>query len=155
MKVVNLYTDEWDDDSGWAKPEQYEKKWRGLGSKLGAEHMGGSLYELPPGAKTFPYHWHHGTEELVIVLDGRPTLRTPGGERELVRGDVVSFPTGAEGAHQLWNASDEPARIAILSTVVDYEIVHYPDSDKVGMRAEDFRLIVRPEAGLDYWEGES
>jgi uncharacterized cupin superfamily protein len=155
MKVVNLYSDEWDDDSAWPKPEQYEKKWRGLGSKLGAGKMGGSLYELPPGAKTFPYHWHHGTEELLIVLDGRPTLRTSDGERELERGDVVSFPTGPEGAHQVWNATEEPSRIAILSTIVEYEIVHYPDSDKVGMRAEDFRLVVRPDAGLDYWEGES
>ena len=154
MKIVNLYTDEWDDDSGWAKPEQYEKRWRGLREKLGGEKISGSLYELPSGAKTFPYHWHHGTEELLIVVGGRPTLRTPDGEQQLEPGDVVSFPTGLEGAHQLWNATDEPARIAMLSTVVDYEIVHYPDSDKVGMRGEDFRLVVRPESGLDYWEGE-
>ena len=49
----------------------------------------------------FPYHFHHGMEEWLLVVDGTPTLRTPDGERELRRGDVVCFPPGPDGAHQV------------------------------------------------------
>jgi uncharacterized cupin superfamily protein len=153
MKVVNLDADEWDEGQ-WPEHESYVKKWRSLGRALEGELMGGSLYELPPGMKSFPYHWHHGTEELLIVLDGRPTLREPDGERQLERGDVVSFPTGPEGAHKLWNDTDEPVRFAMLSTMPPYEVVHYPDSGKIGARGGDFRIIVREDAGVDYMEGE-
>jgi uncharacterized cupin superfamily protein len=153
MKAVNVYDDEWDEGQ-WPEHESYLKKWRGLGSRLGGGLMSGSLYELPPGMKSFPYHWHRGTEELLIVLDGKPTLRTPEGERQLDRGDTVAFPCRPEGAHKIWNDTEEAVRFVMLSTVVDYEIVHYPDSDKVGIRHEDFRLLVRPESGVDYMDGE-
>jgi uncharacterized cupin superfamily protein len=153
MKVVNVYDDEWDEGQ-WPEHERYLKKWRGLGSRLGGGLMSGSLYELAPGMKSFPYHWHRGTEELLIVLDGKPTLRTPEGERQLDRGDTVAFPCRPEGAHKIWNDTEEAVRFVMLSTVVDYEIVHYPDSDKVGIRGDDFRLMVRPESNVDYMDGE-
>lgn len=153
MKVVNLYGDEWDDRQ-WPLHPGYEKKMLGVGSRLGGEKIGATLYELPPGMKSFPYHWHRGVEELLIVLDGKPTLRTPEGEQQLERGDVVSFPSAPEGAHKIWNDADELVRFVMLSTVVDYEVVHYPDSDKVGIRGKDLSLMVRPESGVEYMDGE-
>jgi hypothetical protein len=42
----------------------------------------------------------------------------------------------------------------MLSTAVEYDVVHYLDSEKVGVRAKDFRLMVRGDAGVDYMEGE-
>jgi uncharacterized cupin superfamily protein len=153
VKVTNLLGDEWDEGQ-WPLHPAYEKKMQRVGVRLGGEMIGGTLYELPPGMKSFPYHWHRGIEELLIVLDGKPTLRTPEGERQLERGDVVSFPPSPAGAHKLWNDTDDPVRFLMLSTMVDYEIVHYPDSDKIGIRHEDFRLLVRPESGVDYMDGE-
>ena len=153
MKVVNVLSDDWD-ESQWPLHPAYEKRMLRVGNRLDGDLIGGTLYELPPGMKSFPYHWHRGIEELLIVLDGTPTLRTPEGERQLDRGDVLSFPTTPEGAHKLWNDTDEPVRYLMLSTAVEYEVVHYPDSDKVGIRGQDFRLIVRPESGVDYMDGE-
>jgi uncharacterized cupin superfamily protein len=43
-----------------------------------------ALWELDPGEKV-EYHFHHGNEETIIVLRGRPTLRTPQGERSSTR----------------------------------------------------------------------
>ena len=56
-----------------------------------------SLYELPPGEKSFPYHYEIGFEEWLLVLTGRPTLRTPDGERELRAWDVAFFPEAPTG----------------------------------------------------------
>ena len=57
--------------------------------RITGESLGAGLWELDPGANSGPYHFHHGTQELLIVLRGRPTLRTPEGERELEEGAVV------------------------------------------------------------------
>ncbi len=84
---------------------------------IGAELIGGSMYELEPGDRLWPYHTHHANEEWLIVLRGAPTLRTPEGERELAEGDVVCFRRGTEGLHQIRNATDAPMRVLMLSTL--------------------------------------
>src|SRR5207248_11175943 len=104
-------------------------RWRRaqLGHQAGAEQLGASLFELGPAASTFPSHCHHATEELVVVLDGRPTLRTADGERELAPGEVVACVPGPAGAHRIDNRTDAPATVLIVSTMVGPELVEYPD----------------------------
>src|SRR5262249_54155492 len=87
-------------EGAWER-DGYRRRAAWLGKQLGAEKIGASLYELPEGEKTFPYHFHYGMEEWLIVVSGTPTLRDPERERELRRGDVVCFPPGPEGGHQL------------------------------------------------------
>ena len=55
--------------------------------------MSASVYVVEPGETHLPYHFHHGAEEVLLVLEGTPTLRTPDGERVLAPGDVVHFPS--------------------------------------------------------------
>ena len=93
----------------------------------GAEELGGTLYELAPGADGIPLHVHFAMEELLVVLAGTPTLRTLESERQLTPGDVVSFPRGRSGAHALCNRSDQPARYLMLSTKAMPEVVEYPE----------------------------
>jgi uncharacterized cupin superfamily protein len=102
-----------------------------VGAAAGAEKLGATLYEVDPGGRVSPLHIHHANEELLIVLVGRPTLRTGDGERELAEGDVVAFPAGRRGAHQVLNHSDAPARVLIASTMLYPEVVEHPDSGKV------------------------
>ena len=99
----------------------------------GGELLGGTLYELAPGHEGVPLHIHHGIEELVVVVSGRPTLRTLQGESELAPGDVVSFPRGRRGAHTLANRSQEPVRYLMISTKVMPEVVEYPEEGTVRM----------------------
>ena len=83
VKVFNLNGDEWDrveEREGWRSKDAW------VGAHVGAELIGGSMYELEPGDQLWPYHTHHANEEWMIVLRGRPTLRTPEGEQELARG---------------------------------------------------------------------
>lgn len=98
MEVANLFTDEWDEKE---EHEGFLIREAPLGDRLGAELIGGTVYEVDPGKKLWPYHVHHANGEWLIVLRGRPTLRTPEWERELVEGDVACFPRGPAGAHQV------------------------------------------------------
>jgi uncharacterized cupin superfamily protein len=153
VKRVNLYGDEWEHEQ-----EREGYRWRALmiGPLLGAEMLGATVYELPPGEKSFPYHYEYATEEWLLVVAGRPTLRMSEGEQELETGDVVCFPEGPDGAHQVRNGTDEPVRIVVFSTKQSPAIAVYPDSDKLGIwiSGTDDSLIVRRDAAVDYWDGE-
>jgi len=108
---------------------------RPIGGGLGATLWGGTVYELQPGEQVAPYHWHAGTEEWLLVLDGAPTLRTPEGEQSLVPWDVAVFVRGPDGAHELRNDSDAVARVLLISSACDPEVVVYPDSGDVRVLA--------------------
>lgn len=123
-------------------------------ARVGGDRLGASVYELAPGQRHYPYHWHHGNEELALVLAGRPTLRTPEGERVLRPGDYVVFGRGPDSAHAFRNDSDEPTRFVILSTLMRPEVVSYPDSGKMGAGSKFGRGMFREETKVDYWEGE-
>jgi uncharacterized cupin superfamily protein len=112
----------------------------------GAKELGASVHELLPGSTGFNLHAHYGMEELFVVLDGRPTLRTGAGEEELAPGDVVSMPRGIEGLHTFTNPTDEPARVLAISTMPVPEVVLYPELGKFGVATRDpFEPV--PEGG--------
>jgi uncharacterized cupin superfamily protein len=102
-----------------------------VGAAAGAQKLGATLYEVEPGGRVSPLHIHHANEELLFVIAGRPTLRTPDSERELEPGEVVAFLSGRRGAHQVLNRSGERARVLIVSTMIYPEVAEHPDSGKV------------------------
>jgi uncharacterized cupin superfamily protein len=120
----------WDDDWG----EQAED-WSGGGGRAkrlvpSGPQLGATLYELERGNFVI-FHIHHGSEELLIVLRGRPTLRTLDGERVLEEGEVVHFPAGPDGAHGLRNDTGESVRYVMAGIRVLPEIAEYPDLKQV------------------------
>jgi uncharacterized cupin superfamily protein len=156
--MANLFDPEFDADQERAG---FTYRRARLGRQAGAEKLGASLFEIPPGEATFPYHVHTANEELLIVVRGRPSLRTPSGWRELEEGEMVSFPVGDEGAHQIQNRSGEPARVLVVSTMIAPEVSLYPDSGKLqaatrapGAAGEGFQESYRRDEASDYWEGE-
>ena len=99
---------------------------------------------------------------MLIVLRGTPTLRSPEGERELKEGEVVHFPRGPEGAHQLSNRSSEVARYVIAAALPTPEIIEYPDSGKIASMARTETTAGGPlfsmnrlSDSVDYFDGES
>jgi len=148
------------DDEGWLERTHPTEKpgYRWRRKRLSGGRLGASLYELPPGEKTFPYHYELGNDELLVVIAGRPTLRDAAGEDELGPGDCVLFPSGPEGAHQLVNRSDEPARVLFVSNLALPRAAVQPESGKLMIRwgpAPDESLWFRREDAADYWEGEA
>jgi uncharacterized cupin superfamily protein len=103
-----------------------------LGLQTGAVRVGASLWEVPPGQATYPYHFHLTEEEMLILLEGTLSLRTPDGWRDLEQGDVVSFPVGEAGAHQVVNRTDSTVRFLAISNSGLPEIVVQVDAGKIG-----------------------
>jgi uncharacterized cupin superfamily protein len=136
--VPNIWSDEWEQESKeeWAA-DRASRMPRG-------EKIGATLYELTPGGASGLYHFHHGAEELLVVLRGRPTLREPAGERVLEEGDVVHFPVGPDGAHQLSNRTEEPVRYLMVSNRPSPEAVEYPDSGQLSVMAFTDSQLGRP-----------
>jgi uncharacterized cupin superfamily protein len=119
---VNIWDDEWGEQGeDWSGGGGSAKRLVPSGPQLGA-----TLYELERG-NFMIFHFHHGSEELLIVLRGRPTLRTPAGERQLDEGEVVYFPAGPAGAHEIRNDTGGVVRYVVAGIRVSPEVVEYPD----------------------------
>ncbi len=127
------------------------------------DELGCSLYRLPPGGSSWPYHYHAANEEAMYVLSGYGTLRTGGEEHDLRAGDFVRFPVGEEGGHRIVNDGDEPLRYLMVSTMHDPDVTVYPDSGKFGVYAgsppggrdeRDVHGYYPLDGDVDYWEGE-
>jgi uncharacterized cupin superfamily protein len=128
MSDDNVWSDQWEPSEDWSGGGGRDKRLpRG-------EVLGASVYELDPG-NFVVYHFHHGAEEMMIVLRGRPTLRTPDGERELAEGEVVHFAAGPAGAHGVRNESDRSVRVVMVSDQPSPEVVEYPDLGQITAQA--------------------
>jgi uncharacterized cupin superfamily protein len=140
MADVNVFRPEWDAEG----PDPFRSRIMRVGHHAAAKELGATLYELDAGGAVSPYHLHHGNEELLVVLEGRPSLRTPSGTRELEPGAVVAFPRGKEGAHRVFNPSDEPARVLILSTMNYPEVAEHVDTGTVLAITEPSQALAFP-----------
>lgn len=124
---------------------------------MAGDKLGASLYALPSGQASFPYHYELGNDELLVVVAGSPTLRTPAGERELKPGDCIHFPSGEAGAHQVLNRSRDEARVLLVSSFSLPRAAVQVDSRKIMIRwgaGPDEREWLPLDAATDYWAGE-
>jgi uncharacterized cupin superfamily protein len=121
----NIHQPEWDAEMPDAP---FRAKAMRAGARAGAEELGATLYEIEAGGAISPYHFHHGNEELLVVLAGSPEVRTPGGRRRLDTGAVVAFPHGENGAHAVTNPGPEPARILLVSTMRFPDVAEHLDT---------------------------
>ncbi len=175
MKVMNWFELEWKE---WTEgPALYHTSYALLAEPLGARKLGYHAEILPPRTALCPYHAHLVNEEVFVVLGGEPSLRLEGREHRLEAGDVVAVPPGQRGAHQLLNRSERPAHLLAASTMIECEVVDYPDSGKRlfgveglavdpagegsspgsnGRRGAETRarVLVRDGRVVDYFDGE-
>jgi uncharacterized cupin superfamily protein len=114
-------------------PEEWGKGVRGMRllDRSSRPRLVCAVWELDTGARSPQYHAHHAAEEMLLVLRGTPTLRTPGGERLLEEGEVVHFPVGAPGAHQVKNDSADVVKYLMIAAHNPFDAVEYIDEAKV------------------------
>lgn len=154
------------DSLPWAESShgsRYASRRKQLGAAAGGRQIGCSLFEIPPGKRSFPLHYHLANEEALYVLDGEGTLRLGEGETRVGPGDYVALPVGPDTAHQLINDGGKPLRYLVVSTMIEPDVLVYPDSKKFGLMAgaapggeKEKRTLLAyvPDVRVDYWEGE-
>jgi uncharacterized cupin superfamily protein len=119
---------------------------------------------VPRGRRARPYHYHLANEEAVYVLEGSGTLRIGGEEIQVSEGDYVALPARAQAAHQIVNDSEVVLRYLCFSTMLEPDVMIYPDSGKVGIfggaapggpkEKRTFNTFLRGDAEVDYYDGE-
>lgn len=156
-ETVNINNPRWERESNQGP---FAIKGYGVARAAGSQQVGATLYEIAPGKKNMPFHAHLATEELLIVLQGTPTLRTDEGERLLAEGEVVAFPAGKHSAHQLINRTDKPTRHLMISNKVGTDVAIYPDSNKIAARSGEYgdanslSFIAKQDSAVEYFQGE-
>ena len=153
------------DDVEWTTTERGEIEFRRkrLAAVAGGEEIGCSLYDLPAGRRSWPYHYHTANEEALFVLEGTGALRHDGESVSLAAGDYVALPAGEGGGHRVVNDSDGALRYLAVSTMNEPDVTVYPDSEKIGVfvgsppGGRDGRSVhayYRRDDAVDYWTGE-
>ncbi len=154
MRRANVFDDEYESDE--SDPDGFRATMARVGKTAGGEELAVKAFELPPGESLCPYHYEY-VEEWLLVLDGDVALRTPDGEQELTRGDLVCFAPGAAGAHRVSGRGERTARVLMFSSAREPAVAVYPDSDKIGVwpgSDEDTVMLRRADGNVDYYDGE-
>ncbi|HEY2008683.1 MAG TPA: cupin domain-containing protein [Rhizomicrobium sp.] len=141
--------------------EKFAGQYGEIGRRLGLEKLGCTLHLVPPGKTAFPFHRHHGSDEMFVILSGAGEYRFGDDRMAVKAGDCLGAPAGGR-AHQIVNTGSEPLRYLGFSNNESFDIVEYPDSGKIGMRAgvknNDRATATFSARGrlvaADYWEGE-
>ena len=132
-----------------------------VSAHIGAQKLGYSFFNVPPGKAAFPYHTHTGNEEMIYIIEGTGTLRFGIEELEVTGGTVIACPPGPEYPHQLVNTSDRELRYLVVSTMEYPDLSEYPDSNKLGALATaaigqkvGLRAFYVKDKNVNYYEGE-
>lgn len=107
---------------------------------------------LNPGQYSFPYHYHRNAEELMMIISGSMTLRSPEGLQIVGKGDIVFIEMGETGAHQFFNHSSEPCTYLDIRTLYGIDVVEYPDSDKINIIPA--YEVFEKKSKVNYFKGE-
>ena len=122
---------------------------RQLGDRFGLQAFGVNLTELLPGGESALLHRHTTQDELVYVLEGRPTLVTDRGEEELAPGMCVGFPA-AGVAHQLVNRTDAIVRYLEIGDRRPDDAASYPNDDLAAAMGPDGKWVFTRKDGTAY-----
>ena len=115
-----------------------------------------AIVEIPPQKSSYPYHFHAGITEIFYIINGKGKLETPDGDKEVNKGDVIVFPPGEGGAHQISNTSDSEMLVYLdCDTVSAADLAFYPHSGKVGFIIDGQRnAFFELSDEVDYYKGE-
>ncbi len=128
--------------------------------------LGYRVAVVPAGKRAWPLHHHYANEEMFFVLRGTGTMRF-GRHRVPVRaGDFIACPAGGpETAHQFVNDSRSDLSYLCVSTMIEPDVLGYPDSGKLAAfagaapggdrAARTFSFIGHLSDARDYWDGET
>jgi len=132
-----------------------------IGEALGLMGLGCMLHVVVPGKIAFPFHRHHGCDEMFVVLSGTGEYRLGDQRLPVKAGDCLGAPAGGD-AHQIINTGNVELRYLGFSNNGSADIVECPDSGKIsawaGSKTNERKSATFAERGhlvaADYWDGE-
>ncbi|MBI1775652.1 MAG: cupin domain-containing protein [Proteobacteria bacterium] len=101
-----------------------------FGVQLGLFGLGATLHEVPPGKTASPFHRHHTSDEMFLVLSGTGIYRYGDARLPIKEWDCLGAPAPGEG-HQIINTGDVPLRYLGFSNNTNADVVEYPDSGRI------------------------
>lgn len=114
-----------------------------------------AFYEIPPLKSNYPYHYHEENTEVFYIIEGDGVLKTQDGCIEIKAGDTIVCPPGEHGVHKIINTSkDTMLKYLDVDTTNSPDIIHYPDSNKIGIIKHSKSAEFYNNSKLDYYEGE-
>jgi uncharacterized cupin superfamily protein len=153
---------EWQEETSADRGSRFFRK--KLGAATSAERLGCSLMRIPARTPSWPRHYHTANEEAVYVLSGAGKLRMGEDDITIAAGDYVALPLGEAHAHRIVNDSDADLVFLCFSTMIEPDVVVYPDSRKLGVfvgaapggriEASSLKRFYPLDADVDYWTGE-
>lgn len=123
-----------------------------LSTLVNAKNLVFDMRLLNPGQFSFPYHFHRNAEELMMIISGSMTMRTPEGFEVMTKGDIVFIEMGETGAHQFFNHTNEPCVYLDIRTLLGVDVVEYPDSGKINILPQS--EMFEKNSRVTYFKGE-
>ena len=154
IAVNRINVDELDYVTSSDMDDKYRSSDGEVGFWIGAQRLGYQVVKLPPGARFCPVHAEFSEEELFVVLDGTPSIRTTKETLRCRPGDFIAFPVGPDHAHQVLNESASEATLLLLGEYAKTAVTYYPESDKLLVSSPEGRWMMRRSPNLDYYDGE-
>ena len=109
--------------------EMGRRHFRRLGPVSGLTDIGVSHVLLEPGGISSQRHWHEGTDEFVVILEGEAVLVEEDGETVLRAGDCAAFPKDRPNGHHLVNRGESSCSFLAIDSRAREGDCHYPDVD--------------------------
>lgn len=132
-----------------------------IATELGLHGLGAMLHIVPPGKTAFPFHRHHGCDEMFLILSGTGDYRLGDKLLPVKAGDCLGAPAGGE-AHQIINSGTEPLRYIGFSNNTNADVCEYPDTGRISVNvgSDGYHHLdgTFKKGGklspFGYWEGE-
>jgi uncharacterized cupin superfamily protein len=125
-------------------------RYQQLGEYAGATQLGVCMEILEAGKQANQSHYHYLEEEHLLLLEGELTLNLGEHRYLMTAGHYVCFPAGQKIGHSIYNHTDKPSRYLVFSDRHDNDVIVYPDSDKIRVRATG--ELYQKSRTLDYWD---
>jgi len=132
-----------------------------FGVTLGLYRLGAALYVVPSGKTAEPFHRHHTSDEMFLILSGVADYRLGDEHLPVKAGDCLGAPAGGLG-HQITNTGNEPLRYIAFSNNEIADVVEHLDSGRIRIdigATGAHREHATFKAGgrlvpMGYWDGE-
>jgi uncharacterized cupin superfamily protein len=137
----------------WKTKEEgvrFHRRYKNLTPK--GAHFTMQLNEVDPGRQSVPFHFHTTEEEQVLVLSGSALLRYGDTVVRMREGDFCVFPAGEGKGHCFVNDTSETFRYLMVGEHKATDVVVYPDSGKIFVRALGELMALGERR--DYFDGE-